>query len=288
MNYIKLDTEITVEGIVSAFRYTFPKNFQYDGERHDNWEFVFVESGSFLAKADDKKYIIRSGELICHKPMEYHNLNPYHSDATAIIFCFHCMDKKMEFFENKILSVDQHQRLYINDIVANAKSFFIQKEPLQISKDGYMQKSEQATPANAHFLKNSIELLILSLYNSKSTEIRERVNSYSLHLKRKHLTAQIKEYLQKNIGKAISLTDIATQFSYSVSTVKTVFKTETGESIIVYYNKLRLEAAKKLLKEKERSMGEISEILGFNDASHFSNFFKRSTGITPRQYYEKY
>ena len=161
MNYIKLDTEFAVEGIVSAFKYTFPKNFQYDGEKHDNWEFVFVESGSFLAKADDKKYVIRSGELICHKPMEYHNLNPYHDDATAIIFCFHCEDKKMEFFKNKILSVDQHQRFYLNDIVVNAKNFFAPKDPLQIAKDGYMQKSEEATAANAHYLKNSIEFTII-------------------------------------------------------------------------------------------------------------------------------
>ncbi len=285
MRYTKLDTEINVTGIVSAFRYTFPKEFEYGGESHDSWEFVFVESGSFLAKADDKKYVIRSGELICHKPMEYHNLNPYHSDATAVIFCFQCEDKKMEFFENKILSVDPHQRFYLNDIAANAKEFFAYKDPLEISKDGFMEKSDKATLANSHFLKNSIELLILSLYNSKSTEIRERIDSYSQHIKRKKLTGDIKEYLQKNIGRPVSLADIAAQFSYSVSTVKTVFKAETGESIIEYYNKLRLDTAKKMLKEKSRSVGEISEVLGFNSPSHFSNFFKRSTGTPPRQYF---
>lgn len=281
---IPLNEEIQVTSLVSAFRYTFSKNFKYDGEKHDGWEFVYVDSGKIAIQADDKKYILKAGELVCHKPMEFHTLSPYHSDATATIFCFHCSGEKMRFFENKILSIDQHQRLYLNDIVTHANAFLIPKLPLDINRDGYMQKKPSGSCIDAHFIKNSIELVILSLYSSQSTEIQSRADSYSQHLKRKHLVEEIKAYLTANIGKPINLADIAAEFSYSVSTIKTAFKDETGCSVFEYYNQQRLNIAKNLLRMNRYSIGEIADLLGFNNTSHFSNFFKNATGCSPRKF----
>ncbi len=284
MKTIQAEKEIHVFGLFSAFRYTFQEDFRYSGEKHEGWEFVFVESGKISAFADDKKYIIKSGEMICHKPMEFHNLNPYHSDATAIIFCFHCSDEKMQFFENKILSVNQRQRLYLNDIVTHAEAYFLSKEPIDISKDGFMNKKEDAAAFHLQFIQNSIELLLLSLYSARSTDIGMRVNSYTQHLKRKKLSSDIKAYLETNMDKPIQLAELAARFSYSISTLKTVFKEETGYSIISYYNKLRLDSAKKMLLEKNNSISEIAYSLGFHTPSHFSSFFKKMTGLSPRGY----
>lgn len=287
METIKIDKEIRVFGLFSAFRYTFQKNFHYNGEKHDGWEFVFVESGKMSALADDKKYIIKSGEMICHKPMEFHNLNPYHSDATAIIFCFHCEDEKMRFFDNKILSVNQRQRLYLSDIITHAEAYFDPKDPLDIAKDGFMTKKEESAAFHLQFIQNSIELLLLSLYSSRSLDVELRVNSYTQHLKRKKLSGDIRAYLEDNLDKPVHLSELASRFSYSASTLKTVFKEETGYSIIAYYNKLRLDTAKRLLLEKNHSVSEIAYTLGFHTPSHFSSFFKKMSGLSPRGFVEE-
>ncbi len=284
MQYISLEREVNVDGLVSAFSHTFRKDFRYAGERHDGWEFVFVESGRIIAEAEGKKYIIKSGELICHKPMEFHNFNPYHVDATAIIFCFHCADEKMNFFANKILSLNQRQRLYLQDIVAHAQTFLQPDDPLHIAQQGCMRKSETATALQAQCLKNTIELLIVSLYSAQSTDVHSRMDAYSEHLKRKKLTDGIKAYLQSNLGSAIRLSELAQVFSYSVSTIKTVFKEDTGMGVMEYYNQLRLDAAKALLSQHKHSIREISEVLGFNTPAHFSSFFKKCTGMSPKMY----
>jgi AraC-like DNA-binding protein len=276
--------EIQVFGLFSAFRHTFQKDFSYNGEMHAGWEFVFVESGKMSAYADDKKYIIKSGEMICHKPMEFHNLQPYHSDATAIIFCFHCSNSVMSFFENKILAVNQRQRLYLGDIVTHAEAYFSPKSPLDIATDGFMAPNENASALHLQFIQNTIELLLLSLYSSRSTDVSIRVESYTQHLKRKKLSAAIKEYLRENLSKPIQLGELAAHFSYSPSTLKTVFKQETGESIIAYYNRLRFDTAKKLLLEKNGSISEIAYSLGFHTPSHFSSFFKKMSGMSPRSF----
>ena len=238
-------------------------------------------------RADDKRYIVRSGEMIFHKPMEYHNLNPYHGDATIIVCCFHCSYWDMKFFENKILSLNQRQKQYLSDIVANSEAFLLQKSPTEISADGRMFLKPDASASNGQVIKNTIELLLLSLHAIQGVPVQSRANSYSQHLSRKRLTEGIRSYLEKNIGNPICLADIAEAFSYSVSTIKTVFREETGKGIIAYYNDLRLAAAKEMLGEKSLSIAEIAEQLGFHSTSHFSNFFKKETGISPNRFDNK-
>lgn len=284
MEYIALETPMQVTQLVSAFRCNLHQDFRYDGEVHTGWEFVYVESGRIMAQADDKRYIVRSGEMIFHKPMEYHNLNPYHGDATIIVCCFHCSYPDMKFFENKILSLNQRQKQYLADIVANAEDFLIQNTPTRISADGRMFPKPDGTAIHGQTIKNTIELLLLCLHTTQGVPVQSRANSYSQHLTRKRLTEAIQDYLEKNLGKAICLADIAANFSYSVSTIKTVFREETGKSVIAYYNDLRLSAAKELLKEKNLSIAEIAEQLGFHSTSHFSSFFKKETGISPNRF----
>lgn len=64
----------------------------------------------------------------------------------------------------------------------------------------------------------------------------------------------------------------------------TVFKKETGFSIIEYFNKLKIEEAKKLIVERADSLTEIALKLGFEDYNYFSRLFKKHTGYSPKQY----
>ena len=49
-------------------------------------------------------------------------------------------------------------------------------------------------------------------------------------------------------------------------------------------NRLRLESARRFLRYSDRSLGEIAAGLGFSSQFHFTDFFKRMTGISPMQY----
>ena len=66
-----------------------------------------------------------------------------------------------------------------------------------------------------------------------------------------------------------------------------LFKKETGLSIMEYYTILKIEKDKDLLRDKELSVREISDILSFSEPNYFTKTFKRITGFTPSAYRQR-
>ncbi len=280
---IPLTRDIRVTGLVSAFHAHLSADFRYDGEQHDGWEFVYVEEGRIKAKADDNAYVLKKGELVCHKPREFHAIQPYHGPADVIIFCFDCSVEKMRFFNNKILFINQRQKQYLNDIAALASRVFCPKDPLDIARDGCMDRAESSTPILEQMLFNTVELLILSLLTSDGTERQKRAESYTLHLQRKTLTADIRGYLNQNLSQKLLLTDVSKHVSYSPSSIKRIFREEMGCSIMQYVTDLRIERAKELLLH-HIPITQVAETVGFDTVNYFSTVFKKKTGMTPTEF----
>ncbi len=283
-----LQTEVTVNCLISAFHYHFLADFSYDGEAHDGWEFVYVEQGRIKVQADDATYILKSGEMVCHKPNEFHKLEPYEGDASCIIFCFECVGNCMQYFNNKILFVNQRQKTYLNDVASNAQNLFSPKEPLEISKDGGMDRASSAEVRHEQFLKNTIELLLLSLLSSENLEKQKRAETFEQTEQRLTLTAEIIQYLKEHLQETIRLEELVTRFPYSLSSIKRIFKQETGRSIIDYLNHLRIKKAIDLLEHTSLKMNDIARETGFADVYYFSNAFKKRTGISPTAYRAKH
>ncbi len=281
---IPLSEAITVTRLISAFYYDFPEDFDYEGESHPGWEFVYVEKGRIVARADNIEYILKSGEMVCHKPDEFHALRPYQGEASVIIFCFHCTGSIMTYFNNKILFINQRQKHYLNDIAIRARSLLLPKKPIEIVKDRQMDRAPDGSVADEQYIKNTIELLILSLIGAHATERSKRVEFYEQHLHRSTLAADITAYLHENLAAPVRLEDISRQFSYSLSSIKRIFKAETGYSIIDYLNNIRIEKAKELLRIPNSSVEQIAEALGYANIYYFSNVFKMKVGKSPTKY----
>lgn len=290
MNSIKgsvLTDKISINRLISDFYYEFPEDFNYSGESHAGWEFVYVEKGKVSVRADNSTYIIKKGEMVCHKPFEFHTIKPYETTASVIIFCFETDNEYMEYFNNKILSVNQRQKQYLNDIADMGGRVFEVKDPLDIVSDGQMDIRLESTPLEQQFIKNSIELLIISLLNADATEKQTRISLYEHFSQRQTLTENIIKYLKEHLNENIKLSDISEQFSYSLSSIKRIFKEETGSSIVLYHNNLRMEKAKELLTEGILSVTEIADGLGFENTYYFSNAFKKKWGKSPSKFKTK-
>ncbi|HSC36365.1 MAG TPA: helix-turn-helix transcriptional regulator, partial [Chitinophagaceae bacterium] len=66
------------------------------------------------------------------------------------------------------------------------------------------------------------------------------------------------------------------------------FKQVTGITPIEYLQKTRIEAAKKLLEQTNQQMTEVMLNCGYNDAKAFRKIFRKTVGMTPTGYREKF
>ena len=69
-----LSAVLEVDKLITLFYMELPKDFCYDGERHDFWEMVYIDKGEMLCVADQNRFTLKSGEVTFHRPNEFHNL----------------------------------------------------------------------------------------------------------------------------------------------------------------------------------------------------------------------
>ena len=91
-------------------------------------------------------------------------------------------------------------------------------------------------------------------------------------------------YIHENYMEPIKLDDIAASASVSVGECCRCFKEMVRKSPNQYLVAYRISRAMELLGSSEKTVTEIAVETGFNDASHFIQYFKRQTGMTPKDY----
>ena len=96
------------------------------------------------------------------------------------------------------------------------------------------------------------------------------------------------DYIYNHLHEPIRTGDLAELVHMSRSYVSTVFKKETGSTVTEYVLSKRLEAARNMLRFSDYSYADISATLAFSSQSHFIRVFKENTGLTPREYRNKY
>lgn len=93
-------------------------------------------------------------------------------------------------------------------------------------------------------------------------------------------------YMNEHIEQRLTLKDLADHFNYSESYFYRLFYKETKYAPITYFLHLKVERACQLLKNTRLKINQISFKLGFEDSYYFSRLFKKTTGLSPKQYRE--
>lgn len=276
----RLNDEIKISRLYTVHYFEYSKRFSFTGESHDFWELVYADKGDVTVFADDKSFVLEQGNVIFHKPNEWHNVRANGVDAANItIITFASPSKAMSFFENKILSVGQKQKELLSKIVSEYTNAF--KTPLNDPYTTHLERRSGAAVASEQLIKLFLcEFLILFLRNDPSGRQR---TVRSIHSSDATLNLLI-NYMEQNITKTVTLKELMEYSGTNRTAIENIFRENLGKGAVEYFLILKIELAKKYLREDNYNITQISEILGYSSIHYFSRQFKKITGMTPTEY----
>ncbi len=106
------------------------------------------------------------------------------------------------------------------------------------------------------------------------------------HCDEKVLAAQ--ERMEECFDQSMSLDTLAEELGISSRHFKRRFKNATGDSPLTYLQRVRIEAAKQKLETTRENITEITWQVGYEDSNSFRRLFKKFTGLSPREYRERF
>lgn len=278
-----LKKSINVSGIYTVYYFKYGKNFRFQGEMHDFWEMVYIDSGVAHIVAGEKEFIMRQGEVFFHKPNEPHSIYTTDTFANSVIVSFESKSKQTKNLAGKIFTLSDDEKTYLNKILSETKQTFSDK--IDDISQLALAKKTTAPLGGEHFIKNTLELLLLSLLR-KESKPQNFVENNLLSKGHGKIVDNILLLLKDKLSNAekINLDEISYKLGFSKSYIKSQFKKSTGKSVIQYYISMKIDKAKELLSQNKYTVSEIADLLGFASIFYFSRQFKLHTDMSPSEY----
>ncbi len=279
----KIENLLVINKIITIHFLELTKNFATHTESHDFWELVCAEKGNVICTAGENEILLNEGEVLFHKPNETHSLKADGNHApNIIVISFECNSEAIHFFESRKMTLNKSLLRFIYAIVEEGKKTFdIPPFAPELKK---MKLLSSPTLGGQQLIKNYLELFLINLMRGET----ENNNSEAIFLSKDNyeefISKHVIDYMREHIFENLNVEKICSTLHYNRSYIFKQFKKNTGTSIMAYFNKMKIEKAKQLLRETDTSVNAISELLSFESPNYFSKLFKKITGHTPSTY----
>lgn len=293
--FTPLTSEVSVTDIITIHYFEYRSDFYFPGEYHDFWEFLYVDKGEVIVMADEQEHTLKKGDIIFHKPNEFHNVRANGVIApNLIVIAFKCDSPAMEYFHNKILEVGEKERMLLARLITEALHTFSSR-----LDDPYLtalECREDVPFGSLQMIKINLEQLLIRFIRKNMNQTLRSVNPMevfepadtpkkSVRLKNEQqLYTQLLDYLEQNISRQLTIDSICQELLISSSQVQKLFSEQNGCGIITYFSKMKIERAKEYIRAHHLNFTQISEALGYTSVHYFSRQFKKITGMTPSEY----
>lgn len=263
---------LSITGIHSLFEGNFSPEFYFEGECHSPWEMVYVLEGSAGITADDKIYTISKGDMIFHKPMEFHKIWSAGKTNLNVLVCSFDLEGSLSFRIGGVYHLSAEAENIMNSLLKYINTEF-KKNSLE--NGNYFDLIDNNEVA-LQIILNHLELILLNIY--KDNRIQKLYKNEKMRL-----YTQIAEILEEHIYDKITITEIAEICNVSPATIKNCFAEYAGCGVHKYFLNIKIRTAIDMLKNG-MNVNEVSDKLQFTNPNYFSYVFKRETGMPASSY----
>lgn len=207
--------------------------------------------------------------------------NAHHISRWASETDFLLLSLEPAFFNQIILESIDLQGVELTPHFA-APEPFIQQIGLALKSE--LESDGVGSKIYIESLKTTLCIHLLKHHSIASDKVTHFSNNKGLSARK---LRQAISYIQDNLEKDLTLAEISAVVEMSMYHFSRLFKQSTGFAPHQYVMNCRIAKAKKLLAESNKTIEQISEQVGFQSQSHFTNVFRKFMGITPKVYREQ-
>ena len=143
-----------------------------------------------------------------------------------------------------------------------------------------LREMEQKNTGYEDVCQAYMEILIIRLMRSMALAVPAEAQTVSANRQ----CAAVRRYIDLHFKEALTLEHLAEEGHMNKFYLSHAFKQEYGISPINYMISKRVEESKYLLAETDLSMSQIAQLLGFSSLSYFSQVFRRTQSVSPKEY----
>jgi AraC-like DNA-binding protein len=234
---------------------------------------MLAGEGRFLI--DDIEYIINEKDLLVISPFRPHAFFEENVNSRMVV---------LQFNDDLIADAGEEVKdLRITDpLITRSKNKVTYIKLDKLVRELMIENGEKAAA-----FEFASRILVERIFLTIIREMKwEKAGDESKKIRKKRLHETIR-YIQENYYRPISLARAAREANFSEYYFARYFKETIGSTFKEYLENIRIEKAKRFLRNTEASVTEIAISNGFNSINSFERAFKKKTGETPLAYRRK-
>lgn len=261
--------------VLGKYNYNRTEGNLADHVHHNMIEICYYDKGSQWFCVNDKRYLVKGGDVFIHFPGELHGSGGYPEEKGLLYWLIICLPPALSFSDGN----DAGDLAYLchNLIRKNKRHFKGETKLKQVLEDVFNcyhdNKEERIRRIRVNLLIQNFLLLLLACIDKEDKDGSDADQAR---------ISETLEFINENIYSNISIALLAKQTFLSESRFKNLFKELTGFTPADYIQRKRIEKAKALMLEKpSMPLSQIAFELNFSSPQHFSSVMKKYTGSAP-------
>ena len=238
---------------------------------HQLLELVYIIDGEMLIKTRGKRIIAKKGDIILIHPYQPHGYYTANDHTVKLWILLFSNAFIMDIIKNEISYKDYQNAVFTP---SNELKIFIESKMFDTNENLVELKQNEIL---------SLKALLYPIFDEYTKKVPVVV------VTNKNFSSLINaslNFLQNNFFKDITIDDCASSIGYSKSHISHSLSQTLGATFIELRNQFRLDYAKTLLLNNDMSVFRVGLECGFNCERSFERAFKKSIGITPKEYRE--
>jgi AraC-like DNA-binding protein len=248
--------------------------------RRDFYKLMLVKGNSSVLYAD-KEFEVKKQALSFSNPMI-----PYqwrHLDGKREgVYCIFSKDFFQQFPQFQQYEVFQTHGTHLFELTDE------QAEDVQLIFDKLEKELESDYKYKFDLIRNLLfELIHYGLKMQPASQVESKKSSASERISSIFLELLERQFPVDDLHTAVKLrtaSDFANQLNVHVNHLNRAVKEITGKTTSTLLAERLLQEAKILLKHSAWNVSDVAYSLGFNEVTHFNNFFKKQMNLSPTQF----